>query len=88
MEPTFLPLQLEFLPPFPLWIREKFEIRQNSSVISCLENDITLPSGDIVPLNTCSGWNQDYEMNVLVEGQAEFSFLTQLCANRASKEYL
>ena len=88
MEPTFLPLQLEFLPPFLLWIREKLEIRQNSSVISCLENDITLPSGGIVPLNTCSGWNQDYEMNVLVEGQAEFSFLTQLCVNRASKEYL
>ena len=76
MEPTFLPLQFEFLPPFPLWIREKLEIRQNSSVISCLEINITLPSDNIVPLNTCPGWNQDYDMNVLVGGQVEFSFLT------------
>ena len=66
----------------------KLEIRQNSGVIPCPGNIITLPSGDIVPLNICPGWDQDYDTNILVGDQVEFFFLTQLCANRVFEEYL
>ena len=78
----------DFCRLFLCGFRKKLELRQNLSIIFYLGDAITLPSGDIVSLDTLS-WMESglsiYDMNSPVRDQIAFSFLIRLCANRASK---
>ena len=86
---TGLPTSIAWiLLPLPLWLQEQPEPCQDSSIASCLGDVIALLHIDTV---TSGHLVQDgirtIHIAVPIRNQVKPSFLTQLCANRASEKF-